>query len=65
MARTIGAIAASFVLLSLGGFLIHNFWLMPDYQAHSELWRSQNAMQHRLPHLYIANLLYSIAAVLI
>jgi len=65
MGKTIGAIVASFVLLSLGGFLIHNVWLMPDYQAHSDLWRAPNAMQHRLPHIYIANLLYSIAAVLI
>lgn len=63
--KTIGAIVASFILLSVGGYLIHNVWLMQDYQAHSELWRSQNAMLHRLPHLYIANLLYSIAAVLI
>ena len=65
MAKTIGAIVASFVLLSLGGFLIHNVWLMQDYRAHSELWRTQDAMLHRVLHIYIANLIFSIAAVLI
>ena len=65
MAKTIGAIVASFVFLSLGGFLIHNVWLMQDYRAHSELWRTQDAMLHRVLHIYIANLIFSIAAVLI
>jgi hypothetical protein len=63
--KTIGAIVASFILLSAGGYLIHNVWLMQDYQQHSDLWRAQNAMQHRLLHIYIANLIFSIAAVLI
>jgi hypothetical protein len=65
MKKTIGAIVASFILLSAGGFLIHSVWLAQDYQQHSELWRTQNAMLHRLPYLYIANLIFSIAAVLI
>jgi hypothetical protein len=63
--KTIGAIVVSFILLSAGGYLIHNVWLMQDYQQHSDLWRAQNAMLHRLPHIYIANLIFSIAAVLI
>jgi hypothetical protein len=65
MKKTIGAIVASFILLSAGGYLIHNVWLAQDYQQHSELWRAQNAMLHRLPYIYIANLIFSIAAVLI
>jgi hypothetical protein len=63
--KKIGAIVASFALLSVGGYLIHNVWLMQDYRAHSELWRSQDAMLHRLLHIYIANLIFSIGAVLI
>jgi hypothetical protein len=63
--KTIGAIVASFILLSAGGYLIHNVWLMQDYRAHSDLWRSQDAMQHRLLYIYIANLIFSIGAVLI
>jgi hypothetical protein len=65
MKKTIGAIVASFILLSAGGFLIHNVWLMQDYRLHSDLWRAPDAMAHRLPHIYIANLIFSIAAVLI
>ena len=63
--KKIGAIVASFALLSVGGYLIHNVWLMQDYRSHSELWRSQDAMLHRLLHIYIANLIFSIGAVLI
>ena len=63
--KTIGAIVVSFILLSAGGYLIHNVWLMQDYRAHSDLWRTQDAMLHRVPHIYIANLIFSIAAVLI
>jgi len=65
MKKTIGAIVASFILLSAGGYLIHNVWLAQDYLQHSELWRSQDAMLHRLLHIYIANLIFSIGAVLI
>jgi hypothetical protein len=63
--KTIGAIVVSFILLSVGGYLIHNVWLAQDYRAHSDLWRSQDAMLHRLLHIYIANLIFSIGAVLI
>ena len=65
MKKTIGAIVASFILLSAGGYLIHNVWLAQDYQQHSGLWRAQNAMLRRLPYIYIANLIFSIAAALI
>src|SRR5260370_3865123 len=65
MKKTIGAIVASFILLSAGGYLIHNVWLAQDYQQHSDLWRAQNAMLRRLPYIYIANLIFSIAAVFI
>lgn len=65
MKKTIGAIVASFILLSAGGYLIHNIWLAQDYQQHSGLWRAQNALLQRLPYVYIANLIFSIAAVLI
>jgi hypothetical protein len=63
--KTLGAIVASFILLSVGGYLIHNVWLMQDYLQHSDLWRSPDAFVHRRPFLYIANLIFSIAAVLI
>src|ERR1700740_2140229 len=65
MKKTIGAIVASFILLSAGGFLIHSVWLTQDYRQHSELWRAENAMLPPLPYIYIANLIFSIAAVLI
>ncbi len=65
MKKTIGAIVVSFILLSAGGYLIHNVWLAQDYRLHSDLWRAQEAMLHLLPYVYIANLIFSIAAVLI
>ena len=65
MKKTIGAIVASFILLSVGGYLIHNVWLAQDYVQHSDLWRTQDAMMHRLWSIYIANLIFSIGAVLI
>jgi hypothetical protein len=63
--KTLGAIVASFILLSAGGYLIHVVWLAQDYQQHSDLWRAENAMHHRMLHIYIANLIFSIGAVLI
>jgi hypothetical protein len=65
MKKTIGAIVASFILLSVGGYLIHSVWLAQDYVQHSDLWRTQDAMMHRLWSIYIANLIFSIGAVLI
>lgn len=65
MAKKIGAIMAGFVLLGAGRYLIHNVLLMSAYQATSSVWRTQEAMLHRLWAFHLANLVLSLASVLI
>jgi len=63
--RVILAIVAGFVLVSAGRYLIHNVLLASAYAEHAALWRSQDAMLHRLWVIYLANFIFALAAVLI
>jgi hypothetical protein len=65
MKRIILAIAACFVLLSAGRYLIHNVWLADVYLETGAVWRDQESMLSHLWVLYVANLILAGAAVLI
>lgn len=63
--RIIGAVLAGFVWLAVGRYLVHNVWLATAYTNNPLLWRSQDAMLHRLWVIHLANLILAMAAVLI
>jgi hypothetical protein len=65
MKRIILAIAACFVLLSAGRYLIHDVWLADTYLETAAVWRDQESMLSHLWVLYVANLILAGAAVLI
>jgi hypothetical protein len=65
MKRIIAAMAACFVLLSAGRYLIHSVWLADAYLETISVWRPQDSMLSHLWILYVANLVLAVAAVLI
>ncbi len=46
--RLLLAIAAAFVVIFVTDFLIHGIWMMSDYRATQQLWRSDSEMQARI-----------------
>lgn len=65
MKRTIGAIAAGFLIQFGGSFLIHGVLLKQDYIDTSSLWRTQEAMNARMWAMLLGVLIYAVGAVLI
>ena len=65
MKRIIAAMAACFVLLSAGRYLIHSVWLADAYLETISVWRPEDSMLSHLWILYVANLVLAVAAVLI
>jgi hypothetical protein len=63
--KTIGAIVASFVLLIAGRYLIHSVLLQNAYMQSKDVWRTPEAMLHRMWAAQLANFVFAIAAVLI
>jgi hypothetical protein len=63
--KTIGAIIAAFVLQNGGMYLIHQVWLKTDYELTASIWRDPADMNHRLWAIFVANLIFAIALVLI
>lgn len=65
MKKTVLAILACFVLLSAGGYLIHDVWLAEAYLDTISVWRPQESMLSHLWAVYVANLILAGAGVLI
>jgi hypothetical protein len=63
--KTAIAVVAGFVLQMAGSYLLHSVILMNSYMATSELWRSQDAMGHRMWVMLVAQFLFVLGAVLI
>jgi hypothetical protein len=63
--RLILAVVAVFVTIWVADFLIHHVWLMSDYNATASLWRPATEMGSHLGWLFAAELLWSVAFVLI
>jgi hypothetical protein len=65
MKKTVIAVVAGFVLQMGGSYLLHSVILMSSYTATSELWRTEDAMGHRMWVMLIAQFLFVLGAVLI
>src|SRR3989442_10803994 len=65
MKKIIGAIVAGFVLLFAGRYLLHSVLLKSAYMHSSDVWRTPEAMMHRMWAAQLANLIFAVAAVLI
>lgn len=65
MKKTLGAVVASFVVQYGGDFLLHGVILKSTYDETSGLWRTQDAMMHRMWLLILAQVIFALAAVLI
>jgi hypothetical protein len=63
MKKTLGAIVAGFAVQFAGLFVIHGVWLKQDYINTADLWRTQDAMMHRMWIMLVADLIFVIGAV--
>ena len=63
--RLLLAIAAAFVVIFVTDFLIHGIWMMPDYRATQQLWRSDAEMHARFGWMLAAQLLWAATFVLL
>ncbi len=63
--KIIGAIAAGFALLLAGRYLLHGVLLKSAYSASSDVWRTPEAMQHRMWIIFLVDIIFAVAAVLI
>ena len=65
MKNTLIAVVAGFVLQMGGSYLLHSVILMNSYKATSDLWRTEDAMGHRMWVMLVAQFLFVLGAVLI
>lgn len=65
MKRLLLAIVAAFAIIFGTDFLIHGFWLNPDYEATKSLWRPESEMQAHFHWMLIAQLLCAATFVII
>jgi hypothetical protein len=63
--RLILAIIVAFVVLWVTDFLIHGIWMMPDYRATQQLWRSDAEMSSYMGWMLGAQLLFVITFVIL
>jgi hypothetical protein len=63
--RLVLAIVVAFVIIFGTDFLIHGFWLNPDYEATKQLWRPEGEMQTRFHWMLFAQLLCAATFVII
>ncbi len=65
MKKTLGAIAAAFVVYTGTGYLIHEVLLKNAYMATADLWRSEDAMNHKMWVMFLAQFIFAVGAVLV
>jgi hypothetical protein len=65
MKRLIFAIIAGWVVIFGTDFLIHGFWLKPDYDATKAIWRPENEMQAHFCWMLFAQFLCAATFVII
>ena len=59
------SIIVAYVAFAIFNFLYHGIFMMPYYQATSELWRDEASMAENLPFMYVGNFLLITFAALI
>jgi hypothetical protein len=65
MKKTAIAVVAGFVLQMGGSYLLHSVILMKSYMATADLWRSEDAMGHRMWIMMVAQFIFVLGAVLV
>ena len=65
MKKTAIAVVAGYVLQMGGSYLLHSVILMNSYMATAELWRSEDAMGHRMWVMLVAQFIFVLGAVLV
>jgi hypothetical protein len=65
MKKTAIAVVAGFVLQMGCSYLLHSVILMNSYRATADLWRTDEAMGHRMWVMIVAQFLFTLGAVLI
>ncbi len=65
MKKTIGAIVAAFVVYTGTGYLIHEVLLKGAYMASAGVWRSEEAMNHKMWIMFLAQFIFAVGAVLV
>ncbi len=65
MKKTLIAIAGTFVVMVGSSYLIHEIILRASYDANADLWRTREAMNHRLWIMLLAQFIFIVGAVLI
>jgi hypothetical protein len=65
MKKTVIAVVAGYVLQMGGSYLLHSVILMNSYLATSGLWRTEDAMGHRMWIMMIAQFVFVLGAVLV
>jgi hypothetical protein len=63
--RLILVIVVAFVVLWVTDFLIHGVWMMPDYRATQQLWRTDAEMTSHMGWMLGAQLLFVITFVIL
>ncbi|MGA7783941.1 MAG: hypothetical protein WB997_04775 [Candidatus Acidiferrales bacterium] len=63
MKKTIGGIVAAFVVYTGTGYLIHEVLLKSAYTATAELWRTEDAMNHKLWIMLLSQFIFAVGAV--
>ena len=59
--RLLLAIVAGFIFVFASDFLIHHYWLGPDYKATASLWRPESEMQQRFAWMFVGQFLCAVA----
>lgn len=65
MKRLLLAIIAAFAVIFATDFLIHGWWLTPDYEATKPLWRPENEMHTHFFWMLVAQFLCAATFVII
>ena len=65
MKRLLLAIVVAFAIIFGTDFLIHGFWLNPDYEATRSLWRPESEMYTHFHWMLLAQLLCAATFVII
>ncbi len=65
MKKTLGAIVAGFIFQFGTSYLIHEIILKNAYMDTADLWRPEDAMMHRFWIMLLAQLIFTVGAVLI
>jgi hypothetical protein len=65
MKKTLGAIVAAFVVYAASGYLIHEVLLKSAYIDSANVWRPDDAIQHRMWIMLLSEFIFALGAVLV